>query len=428
MARLVTRSPRWGRGLRGVARFVGALGTAAAIALGCADAASPTEATSSALAESARQPAIHTLVGSKYRVLPDGVRFLATYPELDQMRDVRPGDVLVSAAGKGLLRGVAAVAQPDVVSGELLVATTAVALGDIVQNGSASDRQELRASDAREAADSEDPPTAEDPYTGFISKGSWFVSADGQHSVVIKQLELSFRPQIEGRLEMRDGVLDTFQVVAEGDFSATLDAEVVVNGDVSLTHIRPLASAPAIKLLLTVGGVPVPVFVHPSVGVGFSLEGSGQATMEATGSVTGAVRLGLGYDAGQGGWHGVMDSPITLRHELKKTRGTTTVAGCVYVYFWLDAMFFDVAGPYADVAPYVYASHTMGDSPWDFSVGFAGEVGALASAPEWLETLLPTLKDMSIGVSRGLFDVSWTIPGGELPVLKPAPGNAMLNE
>jgi hypothetical protein len=327
--------------------------------------------------------------GVDVTVEPDRLTFvLAGHEDLLQRR---AGDILVCSNGTGFIRAVASVASAD---GAVTVATTAAVLGDAIIDGTASDSSDLEDMSGQWKMDGKWDGVL--PFDGLLEIGNTSVLGNGDVSVDLKDVRMRFKPSVNLDLDIRDRQVTYFEAVASGSVEAAMTVAVETTGNVTVRQEKELWKSTPKALVQMVGYVPVVEVVQLTFSVGVEVASEGAAKTEVGGSLTGTLTAGATYDYYHGGWKAVGQRNVTVVPVAKLTEGDASLDFSVYLVATLDILFYDVAGPFIWVAPYVGVSHTFGEPGWSRYFGISGAWGGHVEI--FGETML--------GFEKDLFDFS----------------------
>ena len=299
---------------------------------------------------------------------PDSVAFIRTGNEALAAR--APGDLVVSAQGEGFLRRVLAV-HHDADTDQVILDTEPAALGDAVIDGDVSDSLALR-----------------DGTSGASPDGKWdthtlqLINVDlraqrpidnANLTVDIHRAALSLRPTLDLDLAMRGRRLEHFEAVLSSQLDADLDLEVRARAGTIKPAIKLWKSPPMI-FYQQVGVVPVVETAVISVGVRLEITARGDSRVRLKGSLRSALAAGLRYEGGQ--WQRGADASNSLTGSIPAADlDVDQIDVRAYLFTQLDVKFYDVAGPFISVGPYVQVDHPLDSPAFAAKVGLYGEVG-----------------------------------------------------
>jgi hypothetical protein len=303
------------------------------------------------------------------------------------------GDVLVCSNGTGFIRAVVSVESAD---GSITVATTSAVLGDAIIDGTASDSSDMADMEGQWQMDGKWDGVL--PFDGMLEIGDTTIIGNGDVDVSMKDVSVRFKPSVNLDLDIRDRRVTYFEAVASGTVEAAMTVAVTTSGNVSVRQDKELWKSSPKVFVQWIGWVPVVEVVQLTFGVGVEVASEGAATTELGGSVKGTIKAGATYDYYGSGWKAVGSRSVTIVPVAQLTEGDASIDFSVYLYGQLDVMFYDVAGPFIYVAPYVGVSHTFGEPGWERSLGIYGAWGGHVEI--FGETML--------GFESQLFDFSKT--------------------
>lgn len=280
------------------------------------------------------------------------------------------GDILVCSNGTGFIRAVVSVSSAD---GSITIPTTPAVLGDAIIDGTATDSSDLSDMEGQWKADGKWDGVL--PFDGMLEVGNTTVIGNGDVNVSLKDVSIRFKPSVNLDLDIRERRVTYFEAVASGTVDASMTVDVSTTGNIVVRQDKELWKSTPKVFVQMVGVVPVVEVVQLTFGVGVEVASEGAATTELGGSVNGTIKAGAVYDYYGSGWKAVGERSVTVVPMAKLTEGDASIDFCVYLYGQLDVMFYDVAGPFIYVAPYVGVSHTFGEPGWSRSLGVYGAWG-----------------------------------------------------
>ncbi len=342
---------------RPLASWVAVCVFAAAVAAGCTNAPPPasTDARVTVLPD-----------GLALELTPDSVAFTRTGNEALAARS--PGDLVVSAQGEGFLRRVLAV-HHDADTDQVTLDTEPAALGDAVIDGDVSDSLALRDGTS-------DPDGKWDTHTLQLINVDLRAQRpidNANLTVDIHRAALSLRPTLDLDLAMRGRRLEHFEAVLSSQLDADLDLEVRARAGTIKPAIKLWKSPPMI-FYQQVGVVPVVETAVISVGVRLEITARGDSRVRLKGSLRSALAAGLRYENGQ--WQRVADASNSLTGSIPAADlDVDQIDVRAYLFTQLDVKFYDVAGPFINVGPYVQVDHPLDSPAFAAKVGLYGEVG-----------------------------------------------------
>jgi hypothetical protein len=251
---------------------------------------------------------------------------------------VTPGAIVISSAGDGLIRGVAAIHD----SGDRLVLDTvpasledAVIDGDVAGSLALSDGKADTYGLGRISYDVRDREVLSNDYL----------------AVTVTHASFTATPTIDLDLSMRHRSLEHFAAVLNGQLDASLDVEIAAREGITHPTIPLWKSTPQV-FVQWVGLVPVVETATLSVGLRLDTTARGEASVHLRGEAHIALSGGVTYDAGDG------FSPVaTFDHSLSIDRVTGTRLDDIdvraYLYTQVDVKFYGIAGPFIDAGPYI---------------------------------------------------------------------------
>ena len=262
----------------------------------------------------------------------------------------QPGDILVSADGNGFLRKVVSVAQ---VGDTIVLQTETVGLDEVVLDGEF-------ANSAVGVSGKSDwlGPGLDDVNVSFDN-----ASIYGLANAEVKVLSgnLTFHPNLDVGLKISGGALQQFSLVAAGEVDAALQVQVTAHGTVGGSVERQLWSSPPRPFVQWIGWFPVVEVVTISTGVGVSANIQSDTTLTLGATAQANVTAGIRFQ--DGAWHLVGDSRINFTPTATAAGGDDGTSSVdVYAYVRVDVMFYNLAGPYLGVYPYVGIDSTDGNA------------------------------------------------------------------
>lgn len=310
---------------------------------------------------------------------------------------LRPGDLIVSEGGPGLLRRVATVAQHG---RERRLGTTPAYLGDIVEDG------ELHLDLALYAG--EELPGSRELSGPTLDGASWSIgdtkiTSDAGLDIRVKRGSFYFDPTLFLDFAVKNHKFEQFAVGAYGDIGAEIELEIKSDAKAKVSHkLWKIAQTPTFKFVGAIGPVPVVVTTKLELNLGASFTGKGAVTATQRVGIDGWVDLAASYD---GVWSTLGDHDFSLLQVAPIITANGEVAGKVYLEGKLSFAFYDVVGPTFALQPYGEVAVQPG-SPlsWKTSAGLAGKLGG--------EVKLTDI--YKIGVEATLFDWKQPIAAGKL--------------
>jgi len=309
--------------------------------------------------------------GVDFQVEPD--RLLFPVAGYEQLLARQPDDILVSSVGTGLFRAVVSVASAD---GTIVIATRPAVLGEAIIDGNVSGQAGMP-DEGRWTVDGKWDGIL--PFDGLLEIGRTAILGNGEITAEVIDSRIRYKPDFQLDLDLNDRRVTYFEAIAEGSLEATLVVQVQTTGSVTVRQNQILWRSAPQTLVQWVGTVPVVEVVTLTFGVGVEVAADGAATFEGGGSLTTTLRAGAVYDYWTGGWGGVGERSVAVVPLGQVTDGTASIDVSVYLFAQLDIMFYDVAGPFLYVAPYVGVRHETGAPGWEPLIGIRGAWGGHVS-------------------------------------------------
>ncbi len=272
------------------------------------------------------------------------------------------GDLVVSAQGEGFLRRVLAVRDDG---DRIVLDTEPAALGDAVIDG-----------DVAEALALNDDEGKADTHTLkliSVDVRGWRAIDSANLTVDVHRAALSLVPTLDLDLAMRGRHLEHFEAVLSTQLDADLDLEVRARAGTIKPAITLWRSPPMI-FYQQIGIVPVVETAVVSVGVRLEITARGDSRVRLKGSLRSVLAAGLRYVDGR--WQRVADGSHALSGSLPAAElDVDQLDVRAYLFAQLDVKFYDIAGPFINVGPYVQVDHPLGGDELSGQVGLYGEVG-----------------------------------------------------
>lgn len=324
-------------------------------------------------------------------VLPDAVIVGTT-------KEVRPGDILISEAGAGLLRRVESVED----RGALRYVQTAPAhLGDVIRDGDF--HLDLNLQDGETLTGWQQSNGATLDGVSWSIPETKLVDIPGL-DVRIKKGSFSFDPQLFVDFSVHNLNFTDFVFGAYGDIAADLEIDVVGDGTVTVPLTTwPIAESPTYKFATAIGPVPVIVTtrIELNVGVSASCKGSFRSTQSI--GVDGWVDLAAQYNGDQ--WSTYGGHEFSVVHSGQKVLATSEFAGRFFVEGRVVFAFYDIVGPTVALRPFAEMAVQPGKPPtWSSSLGLQGRAGGEIKFNDVYK----------IGLDAPLFDWKHPIASGKL--------------
>ncbi len=310
-------------------------------------------------------PAVET--DERVTVLPPEVvldveadRVAFARPGNEALAALRVDDLVVSAQGEGFLRRVLAVHD----DGErIMLDTEPAALGDAIIDGDVDEA--LALGDGKW-----------DSHTLQLVR----VDVRGQRpidtadlTVDVHRAALSLLPTLDLDLAMRGRRLEHFEAVLSSQLDAELDLEVRVRAGTIRPAVTLWRSVPMV-FYQQIGVVPVVETAVISVGVRLEVTARGDGRVRLQGALRSTLAAGLRFEDGH--WQRVAESSHALDGHLPAAElDVDQIDVRAYLFTRLDVKFYDLAGPFIDVGPYVQVDHPLGTDAYRGRVGLYGEVG-----------------------------------------------------
>lgn len=311
---------------------------------------------------------------------------------------LRPGDIIVSEVGAGLLRRVAAVVDRG---GARQVETTPAALGDVVEDGAFHMQLALYDGEVLPEPRELNGPTLEGATWAI---GDTKITADAGLDIRVKEGSFYFDPGLFLDFTVKGHQFEEFVIGAYGDMGAELELEIKSDAKAKVSQkVWKIAQTPTFKFVGSIGPVPVVVTTKLELNLGASFSGKGAVTATQRVGVDGWVDLAASFDGDA--WSTLGDHDFSLLQVAPMISASGEVAGKVYLEGKLSFAFYDVIGPTFALQPYGEVVVQPG-SPlsWKTSAGIAGKLGG--------EVKLTDI--YKIGVEATLFDWKQPIAAGKL--------------
>jgi hypothetical protein len=294
----------------------------------------------------------------------------------------QPGDVLVSSRGTGFLRKVVAVHD---LGDQIEIATEPAALNDAIIE--AEYDGEVRDS----KADWSGPK-----FAGVIFTADPFeVQAAGNAKLSVTKGKISFDPSLDLALQMHHAHITKFDLVASGAFDADLAFHLETDGAAEIHYTKDLWTSPSATFIQMIGPVPVVEVVEAVVGVEVDAVTEGQTSLDIGASAHSGVAMGSRY--ANGSWQRVGDHSLSLQTVGPTLTTTNNVSAAVRLNVELHVQFYDLAGPYLAISPYVQAEYTPGQGitpSWGTEGAIGGQLNLLGAGND----------SKLLGVEATLFD------------------------
>jgi hypothetical protein len=279
---------------------------------------------------------------------------------------MKPGDIVVSSAGEGLLRKVKSIST---VGNSIQVQTDQATLTDAIQKGLIDFKQPLNVSQIKSIKYYYGGVKLNTGNIDNLKQGtqSWTLNTvlydnDGNPSTTFDQIKLvgTFNCdwQLDGRIEI--GLFDGLKEVKFGfESSENLDLQLIAGLQYSFEKKYKLATVYFTPFVVQVGVVPV-VFT-PQLDIYTGIEGY------ANGSVTSSISQNLSFNTGiqylkNQGW-----SPFTTINKnitYQPPMLNVNAGASAYIKPELTVKIYSVAGPYANLKLYERLDANVLETPW----------------------------------------------------------------
>jgi len=319
---------------------------------------------------------------------PGTLTLTGAVPELE------PGDIIVSAIGRGLLRKVEAVLTTGVSTqngaGSIEVETSQATLEDLFETADIHIEKQLGPSDFESmeplvdgvsfGAASSSVETSDLLYSIAVNFDRAVIAGTKKDPIVYIDGGGSFELEYVLDIRLDDWTTEYFKFGTTA--SATLNVEVVAKREYAVEKkkikIGHLKGAPFAWAVPTVP--PLPVVITPVMDVYVTFEGSLDAEMTFKPIITLSATCAIIYEKGAG-WSGIAEATknfdVTPTPELTVTANAKVGLFCPDVCFWL----YGAVGPYvAATLPYGEMEYVLQSSPprqtLDAWIGFDFTLGA----------------------------------------------------
>jgi hypothetical protein len=311
---------------------------------------------------------------------------------------LRPGDIVVSETGAGLLRRVVAVVER---AGERRVETTPAYLGDVVEDGELHLQLALYDGEELPQPRALSGPTLEGAAWAI---GDTKITADAGLDIRVKQGSFYFDPALFLDFAVQGHKFEQFAIGAYGDLGAELEIEIKSDAMAKVSNkLWKIAQTPTFKFVGAIGPVPVVVTTRLELNLGASFTGKGAVHATQRVAIDGWVDLAASYD--DGAWSTFGDHGFSLLKVSPIVTATGEAVGKVYLEGKLSFAFYDVIGPTFALRPYGEIGVKSGNSPsWNTSAGVTGRLGGEVKLTDYHK----------IGVEATLFDWKQPLASGKL--------------
>ncbi len=318
--------------------------------------------------------------GTEIAVTPDGLALPIAGNE--DLLSQQPGDILVSGRDGGFLRKVVSV---DEKGSQIEITTEPAALTDAI----------LQADYTEEIHDAK-WDWAGPKFAGvFLGFGGLEVQGLGGAKMTMTKGKLDFHPSLDLAMKMRRARVSQFDLVATGAFDAELGFKLETNGAAEIKYSKDLWTSPSATFVQMIGIVPVVEVVSVVVGLEVNASTEGQTILEVGASAHSSVSVGASYLNGV--LHRVGEHSLTIRTEGPTLTTNNNAQVQVKMPIELHVSFYDLAGPYVSLEPYLQAEYTRAEG-LKASWGTEGVVGGSVN-------LLGAGNDSRIlGIEGTLFD------------------------
>jgi hypothetical protein len=288
----------------------------------------------------------------------------------DDVLEREAGDVLVCSNGGGFLRKVVSVHRDGA---NIVVGTIDATLGDAIADGSATGQSDL-AHDAEGQWEIDGKYDGILPFDGKLEIGNTSVVFTPDAQVSIKDARFDFKPSVDLDLNVTNSELTYFRAIAEGTVEATMVVHVVTPSAATVNQKKILWRSAPKFLTQMIGPVPVVETVDLSIGVGTRLSTVQAVDFEAGGDLNGSLRAGATFDR-ESGWQAVGDGSISIVPiPISSNVESFALQGIeVYMYAEVNLRFYNLAGPYITIGPYVNTYDTGNE--WEPAYGVRGTWG-----------------------------------------------------
>jgi hypothetical protein len=312
-------------------------------------------------------------------ISPDGTTFSFSQGT-SELEDVEPGDVIVGGASSQAPNGFLRVVQSKTVVGEEVVLQTLPGtLEDALEQGEVETSRTLTPADVQGRALAHG--VAESPQSHLGSPSAFELTLDdvvlydldGDPSTTDDQVvasgALTLEPSFDFGLILRHGELEELDFVVHNNETADLDIAAgwgadVVDAEVQVAHYL---FAP-----ITIWIGVVPIVVLPEMNVYVSLEGTVHGSITA--SVTQNAQLSSGLKYASDNWQPVWT--LTNDFSYGPPMLDLTFMFRAAAEGRLTLSLYGVAGPYAELVPYLELDADSGSIPWwSFYGGLEVNVG-----------------------------------------------------
>jgi formylglycine-generating enzyme required for sulfatase activity/Mg-chelatase subunit ChlD len=266
-----------------------------------------------------------------------------TFAVEDQAPPIEEGDVLVNTVEPYFLKKVTRVVRQS--PGEVVVETRPAALTEVVEKGTIRERFSL----------SEGAPKVAAPGAVQVEVIDFDETAHISSDVSVRvHGAVDFDPEYEFVIDIDEGRLEEFRLVAEGEVRADIGFELkAATGYEGLREwtVAQVPTPPFIKVFF-IGLVPVVVTLQSEFSIGAAVNAEVAATLTSGASLSKEVQLGVEYV--NDGWQQVRGADPHW-----ETSGSTSVSvnGAAslraFVLAQVHLKLYDVAGPQVGLEPFV---------------------------------------------------------------------------
>ena len=283
----------------------------------------------------------------------------------DEVKDIEPGDILVSDQGEGILKRITSVeSDADIVTAGVEQA----ALVDAIERGSFSETLNFENASPNLQVDSSRwkatyTANGVTPKSGVLGIELEDVLFDEQgFEVAFTDGNASFSPEVDLSASIVDNSIEDLRFVTSGEMVFDLELEARAFGSVSEEKEITLAkfSAPAYTFL--VGPVPVVItqdieFVG-GVEVSYEQEGIIETGLQSSRSIT------LGADYSESNWSPVINHDPNLESTGFSWDAVASTEAKAYVKPEISTRLYSVAGPLINFGPHARAGLEVSTDSW----------------------------------------------------------------
>lgn len=294
----------------------------------------------------------------------EGSRLIFPGNVASEIEMLRPGDVLMSSQGDGLLRLVREIHREG---DEIIIETEQAALTDAIVDGDLRSSHRLESS-AQALRPSELP-------LGESLEGISLVAAGGV-TARISRGSARFDPTIDVDVRIRDSRVQRFSAAAGGQLELELAVEIEATAGVSIPVELSLLPPLRFRFVHFVGIAPVVEVVSLTLIGTFQLEVEAGVAVEIGFRAHGMTSAEIVYD---GNWSAGGEHSVDL-DRIGPTRRSSHAGFNVRAQVTprIDIKFYGIAGPYIEADAFAEYQRHLSTRPvsWELDAGIVGRIGA----------------------------------------------------